>query len=361
MTEMNENKNENDILDLNHEMPARTPSRLPFYVGVLVVLGLVVAGFQYIEANPSALLSLPVGAQASSADPAQVAALEARIKALEAKLDSGALAAPSAKVGPDQDDMQKLKENLAGLSAALGGLETQIQKTAETTQTVQQDAKANVASVMAYFRLYTASRGGEAFEGERQAMRRAISDDQAVIDLLIKLEPLALTGVPTIGALQAEWQQRAPEAEAALRKAAAKTWQDRIIVALESLVSIRTLGGESSTSLSFAAIEADLAQGRLAAALEKLAALSKDAQAMMEPWRKKAAKRLEAETLIAQIADQMGGPQTPVAPAASEPAVQVPSIQAPGSEPTAPVPVVPVPEKQPEVKPTEPPKTETKP
>ncbi len=120
--------------------------------------------------------------------------------------------------------------------------------------------------------------------------------------MLVALEPVALKGADDVQALRAGWRTLSGDAQAALRKSVAKTWQDRIVVALENLVSVRSLAGKQGQTLSFAAVDAELERGHLAAALEKVSAFPPEAQAVVKDWRARAQERLDLEKAFKDMA-----------------------------------------------------------
>jgi len=252
-----------------------------------------------------------LGETERTSDTARLDALDLRLKGVEGQFarlsQSGGVKADgeAALAGPDSQDIQMLKEGLAGLSGALGMFQTELEKSSQTTNVVREQAQMGVATVLAFVQMQNAAQVGHVFEKERQALRALAGEDQTMIDLLMKLEKPALQGVPEVPKLQQEWRDLAGEAQTALRKTAAHTWQDRIVVALEGLVSVRALNPKPGETMSFAAIDMDLGRGDLAAALDKAAALPEEVQKIIAPWRAKAEMRRDMEKTIGELATHL--------------------------------------------------------
>ncbi len=235
----------------------------------------------------------------------RLAKAEKEIAVLSSRLAVGAEASPSVSRGPDSEDLEKLKAGLAGLSGALELLQKRLEESSETTDQVRRKAQVDFATVVAFIRMQNAALMGQSFDKERQALRDLAGGDQALIDDLLKLEPASLTGAPDLRALQQEWRDLADDAQTALRKAAAQTWQERVLVAIESLVSIRSLKSMQGKTLSFAAIDLDLTRGDLAAALEKAKAFPPEVRLVVREWLSKAELRLEMERALDNLASHL--------------------------------------------------------
>ena len=207
--------------------------------------------------------------------------------------------------GQGVQDIDKLKLGLAGLSNALETLQTELEKTAKKQNENNHSAQSGLSTLLGYVLLQRAAFSGHPFEKERQDLRKVADADTGLVDMLLKMEPFALTGVTTPQALLKEWGKVSTEAQAALRKAGAQTWIDRIVVALEGLVSIRSLSPKANDSLSFGAIGIDLEAGSLAAALEKVVALPLEVQEVIAPWRKKLEARAAVESSLNAMASHL--------------------------------------------------------
>lgn len=309
-----EERPEETFLDIEAERPKRG-SRVGYAVALVLALLLAVAGGAVLASGLLQGWGVPAlmfGSADTSALLARIEVLEQKTQTLEAQL---AQLVPtnaetpadqtSAAGGPDAEDLAKLKAGLAGLAGALDVLQAQLQKSSQATADVRETAQTGLASVVAFLQMQQMAATGRPFETERQALRTAAEGDQILVDAVVKLEPFALSGVPDIAALQKAWGRLAAETQAALRKASAKTWQDRIIVALENLVSIRALNPAPGSTLSFASIDLDLQQGRLQEAVDKVAALPPEALAALADWRAKAESRLDLDREMKAIADHM--------------------------------------------------------
>lgn len=283
-----------------------------FFFPALLVLSFVAgAALEYVL---PAYVDVP---QIAAPLPGKFLELQARVEKLEKQMaETPAASAPAAKT----EEPGKLKENLAALSGAMEELEKKIGRSAEEADRIEQKAQNGLAVTLAFVEMQKKALEGRPFEEERQTLRRVAQEDPKLIDLLLKLEPVALKGAETPQALRADWRNESVEAQAALRKAAAQTWQDRVAVALENLVSVRSLRPEAGAALSFTAVDLDLARGDLRAALEKVASLPPEVQEKIAAWRGRAEARLKMEddldSLVAfMIARGQKGEAPPAAPA----------------------------------------------
>jgi len=276
-------------------------------IGVLVVVVAVILGVMNFRAIDGEIVSTDSIASASLSN--RIDDLELRLKKIEsqaslAKLDPTKIEQPAvggADISSTQD-IEKLKSGLAGLSGALGLLQTELERSSKVTNENNQNTQVGLATVLGYVLMQRAALSGQQFEKERQDLRKVSEGDNALVDPLVKLEPYALIGVQTPSVLHQEWKRTAGEAQTALRKANAHTWLDRIAVALEGLVSIRSLSPKDNGSLSFAAIDMDLGQGKLAAAQEKVAVLPPEVQTVIAPWRKNLDDRVAVELMLNSVA-----------------------------------------------------------
>lgn len=235
--------------------------------------------------------------------------------------------AEGTKLSSSAQDIEKLKTGLAGLSGALGLLQGEIEKSSTASQQARQNAENGVATVLAYIELQRQVMLSRPFEEERQALRALAEGDEALIELLSKIEPVALKGAESLATLHREWRTVSHAVQSAMRKASAQTWMDRVIVALEGLVSIRSLNPQAGDTLSFAAIDMDLERGDITAASQKVAALPPEAQEQIKEWRAKLQARFDAETLSKQIASHL------IMRGRAQPAVEEPVAPPPEQEP----------------------------
>jgi len=303
---------------------------------IAVVVMSVIAVIGYKVVSPAGGLMITNESLAAAALSDRIDDLELRLKKAESQLgDSRASERPKsddqiAQAGVSgAQDIEKLKIGLAGLSNALGLLQTELERSSKVSNENNLNTQAGLATVLGYVLLQRAAVSGLPFEKERQDLRKVAEGDQELVDTLIKLEPYALSGVMTSDVLLKEWKNKSVEAQIALRKAGAQTWIDRILVALEGLVSIRSLTPKAGDSLSFSVIDMDLAQGKLLAAQEKVAALPAEVQAVIEPWRKGLEARTAVDTMMGAMATHLLVRGTQREATQPEPAVSPQSVGTP--------------------------------
>jgi hypothetical protein len=301
--------------DLNQEQPPeerrkkRSFSRLFITITSVLVFFSVLAGFAFGHYATDLPWIKYTGLRNITDTDTRIALLEQRIEALEK--GKTLLPSPAEKTETTQAlplDLQTLQSTLAAFSMSLKELDTKLQESSQTTKIVETRAQTGLATVLAFVQMQKAALSGLPFEKERIVMRTLVDEqDTALSQPLTELENYALKGVTPLSQLYKEWQEISPKAEAALREAAAKTWQDRLVVAVENLVSIRSLKPQAGSSLSLESIDLDLSQLRLAEAVKKAAALPDKVLPVIEPWLLKAEARLRADELLSNIATSMIG------------------------------------------------------
>jgi len=270
-------------------------------------------------------------AQPSTVSEARFADLEKRLKVIEDKQTStDQPVTQGAATDKDLGDLASLKTGLIGLAESLSKLQDDLSKTTERTTQVSVHTGTGLASVVAYLQMHTAAFLGKPYEAERQTLRSTLVNDAPAQAIIERMEKDAVSGVPTIQALQSQFEPLALEAQMAIRKAAAKTWQDRIIVGIESLVSIGKLSGAGGIEpLAIKGVHLDLANDKLQTVIDKIDSYPPEAKEILKSFREQVVQRLEAENNFATLAasliehmtaqDKTPAPETQSTEAASEP------------------------------------------
>ncbi|NTU77527.1 MAG: hypothetical protein HGA90_06935, partial [Alphaproteobacteria bacterium] len=114
--------------------------------------------------------------------------------------------------------------------------------------------------------------------------------------------PYAEKGVLDLPTLRSSFDAEAAAVTAALRKAGATTWKDRVAAELQGLLSVRRLNPTGNEEKGLAAIADDLEHHRLAAALDKITSLPDEAQNILKDWRLKAEKRRTLDAGLDRLA-----------------------------------------------------------
>ena len=183
---------------------------------------------------------------------------------------------------------------MAGLSGRLGALETQVKQVGDQVAEAsvpKPDEALRFALVAAGLR--SALERGEPFTAELAAAK-TVGVDPA---LLAQLGPFASTGVPNVQELFRELGALIPEMLKVSAPAAQEgSYLDRLQAHAERLVRIRPVGDHAGDDPAtvIGRIERDMARRDLAAVLAELDKLPAPAQAIAEPWRKKALARQTA-------------------------------------------------------------------
>ncbi|MGE4350783.1 MAG: COG4223 family protein [Bdellovibrionales bacterium] len=239
--------------------------------------------------------------------------LEHRTQALEAHLNQptekqAASLQPSAEplaAATQADEIEALKTGLVGLSGALTALQQELDKSTQITSEDRMNLQTGLSTALAFLQLEQTALAGRPFEKEMQVLRQFAEGDQVLLNLIDALSPFAPQGIVSTSKLYGLWYDRSAQAQTAIRKASAHTWYDRLIVALESLVSIRSLHEAAGPSLAFSAIGVDLEENHLAEAVTTVQTLPAEAQTVLGDWIDRAKARLLVETTIDTISTHL--------------------------------------------------------
>lgn len=204
----------------------------------------------------------------------------------------------------DQDKLhQSAKAEIAGLNGRLDAVETLAKairdQVAESSAAPKPDEPLRFAVVAAGLRF--ALERGEPFTAELAAAT-AVGVDPA---MLAGVAPFAATGVPNPPDLFRELTGLVPEMLKVSGPAAPDgNYLDRLQAHAEKLVRIRPAGDRAGDDPAtvIGRIDRDMTRRDLAGVLAELDKLPAPAQAIAEPWRKKALARQAATAFSAQLA-----------------------------------------------------------
>lgn len=243
--------------------------------------------------------------------------LENRVNELAARLEKLEQAGPAVTSSSDKEskeseaaraDKAKLEESLAALSATVGDIQSQLRLTAQAADKNHFADQASLIAAVSFMQLRLMAERGEGFTAEYEALAQATAQNAPLHAFVVKLEPLAAAGAPSLALLREEYAGLLHAARAAVIRAEAKDWQDRVWAALRSLVSIRSLYPEAGGEVGLEGAQADLAQHRLAAALEKIDALPEAAREVLKVWRDRVEARRKLDEALKAIAAQIAAP-----------------------------------------------------
>jgi len=245
-------------------------------VAVCIVAGVALALWATERwGRPAGLASAPATATE--------ARLRDRIAELERQLaqaQAGPAPSPAGAYDPDAT---------AALDARLRRLEAAQARTARA-------ASAAVAAAA----LEEASQTGRPFTGELDAFQ-ALAPDPG---LVASLAPIARTGAPTRAALAEEFDRLAARAANAARAPSQdSSFLTRAVHALGSLATLRRVDDTDGAGVDavLARAERRMADGDLEGALRDLDALPSGGREALAAWREKAARRVELERRIADL------------------------------------------------------------
>ncbi len=215
-------------------------------------------------------------------DPEAIAALTARIDAIEKRV-------PSALSGLPSTDVTALTTRLESLEEA--------NKTAfqETRAAVRSSGeRANAA--LALSSIEAAVRRGTGFEADYRALRKAVPDN----DNVKRLAPY-VSGVTALTKLQSEFPavRTAVLAATTPQTSGKLSWVDK---AFGDAVSVRPANGKhTATTKALDAASAALANGDLAACLDALAPLDAPGARAAEDWTGRAKRRITLEEALEDV------------------------------------------------------------
>jgi ABC-type transporter Mla subunit MlaD len=219
---------------------------------------------------------------------------------------AGRLGAVEQQIAARQQDTTGLIEDLASLGGQVEALSARADALAEGLDQLEQqiasteDRRTQVAILArAVAQLDAAIEQGEPFANQLEGLQG--QGDPAVAQAVEKLQPAAVSGVPSLAALRSSFDAvanqivhaaRVPEGEGLLEKAAGN---------LMSLVTVRPVGADiegNSAAARVARAEAALDDGELAVAVAELEALDGAAAEAAAPWLAEARPRLAAEAAL---------------------------------------------------------------
>jgi hypothetical protein len=201
-----------------------------------------------------------------------------------------------------QEEMARMRSDLTAVSGALGSLQKQIQEAAQSTGQVLDTSRDRIALAVAFTQLRAVADSGAPFAEELENLRTAAAQDRFVAGVVVDIEPLAVTGAPTLAVLREKFDELAGEARAAHRRMAATTWKDRVLAELAAIVTVRPIHATGETSDPLAAVDADMAARRLTDALDKVSKLPEPVRAVLKEWTEQAKARQRLDNVLSAIA-----------------------------------------------------------
>jgi hypothetical protein len=229
--------------------------------------------------------------------------LTARVEKLET-IGAGATDERPVPEARGSEEVERIKANILSMVSGLSAVQKQLKHETQETGAVRSSTKTQVAMLAAFVQVSLAAESGRDFSAPLQALRRAAVHDSVVTAAVVRMEPFAASGLASSTALHEEFVAKEATLRAALRKADARTWKDRLLAELQRLVSIRPLHGPADGAENLGSIETDLTQHRLKAALDKVTFLPEAAQVVLKDWRAKVEARRTVDEALDSIAMQ---------------------------------------------------------
>lgn len=210
--------------------------------------------------------------------------------------------------GVSRAEFERMQTNVMSMAETLSALQTRIKHETQETGAMRSHAEAQITKLAAFVQLSLAMQTGRDLAAPLKAMRSAAADDSAMMASIVRIEPFVTEGIASYAALKDEFMADEASARFALRKAAARTWKERLLAELNRLVSIRSLHGGTDGDEVLDAIDNDLTQHRLKAALSRADELPEAARDALKVWREKVKARLTVEEALDSIAAQFPVP-----------------------------------------------------
>lgn len=195
-----------------------------------------------------------------------------------------AIATPALATAPEPQPATSAEPaEIQRLNARIAALETEGARTSEAA-----------AAALAAAALIEASQGSEPFAAELAALR----SNSPNLPEVAALARVAAQGAPSRAALAAEFPRHAARAASAARTPGPQAkLDDRIVYVLSRIVSVRRVSntqGDDPDAL-LARAEQTLMQGDVSGALKALDALPPEARASLAAWRAEAERRAEID------------------------------------------------------------------
>ena len=294
----------------------------------------------YVEAALSPLLGEvppPSGrVPPPAADDQAIAALEAertrfsaqlndlmrQVETLERSIvDVRRMVAATDRPSDANQSLERLSQRLADLEHPVGGREDLLRRIAKLEASVPGEADAAPegtpvskepadamakarATIEAVQRLRRVVGEAAPYVGEFSALRDLAGADTLMSPAMADLEPYRATGIPTLAALRARFDDVAGAMAAAARAREGDDWTDRVFNRLASLIRVRRTGAsaaEGTVDGAIAGAEKALRTGDLKAALETLDGLDGAAAEEAAEWMAGARARVTAERALAAL------------------------------------------------------------
>ena len=191
-------------------------------------------------------------------------------------------------------DALPTEERIAGLEAQLATMQATLSEAAARAQQAETLGAAVAAGALA-----DAVESGAPIAAELAALR-ALGADAAALDAL---QPFAETGLPTLGALRARFEEAAASIDVSNSVPEGVGPMDRLFQSARGLVEVRpanpTEGADPGAVI--ARMRGALEGGDLRAALAERSALPEDAKAKTEEWARAAEALASAGELVSQL------------------------------------------------------------
>ncbi len=278
-------------------------SRPSEWWGAFLVLALVVGSVLSILAFRGMFLteeviSLPPGSQALvrvENAPSAGPALIQEVPALPSTVDS------TPKNDPTAVEVRALREALA-----------QLQTSVARTQHV----------ALAFTDVRIAARLGEHLSRPLAALRKALGPEATVPSVaaaLESLQPWAEQNVPSQAQLMSTWETLTPRVRAALSRAQATTWGERVRAEIRGLITVRSLDDQPPRD-AVTAVQRTLESGAWSDALREIATWPEAAQAVLTSWTAEAEARQSLDAALTSLATVLiETPPTPLRSTESSP------------------------------------------
>ncbi|MDX9689324.1 MAG: hypothetical protein RBT70_02505 [Alphaproteobacteria bacterium] len=321
--------------DLPKDESEVSKSGVPHMGVAIFILLLVVAGVGFASVLPSLLgekgavelqsVRAPVTTAASDEALQMLAErvkdMEGRFDRLNTQMTDIANVQMEASKDPSLKLDKEVREEVKKQAQEIDSLKSLLEQARADTKDTASGVRRDMVILLAAMRLSSRIASGRSFEQELAALKLVAGPTATYHAALEKLEVLAPQGVATPYLLSKLWFTSYRQAKSALMEAQSQTWTDRILAALEGLISVRRLSQENDDAQKIIAAESAMEKGDLDAALKVVGELPQAVQDRLQKWKVAAARYVQAQAAMDEIEAALAGPVPAVAASA---AVQVP-------------------------------------
>lgn len=192
-----------------------------------------------------------------------------------------------------REELAQSRKDMAAMAGEIKALKESLRETGDSAIRSQREFRSLMSAAMVLAQMRERASAGYSFANELAAFRASGVSQEGAQASLAALDLHAAQGVPALEVLRRQLAELSGSVAHAIEKAHAQGWWQRVLAALQGLVSIRSEhGGVAAEALERA--DAALAMGDTGQALAEVAALEPAAREVLHDWQ----LRLEARSAV---------------------------------------------------------------